>query len=83
MARRALDGLPMPAGPSHDDIAWLQLAAAPGARLPAAETATLVESDGTARPVAFDDDGYAIVPGVAPGEATVRLAPRVQAYEAP
>jgi hypothetical protein len=43
----------------------------------------LVESDGTVRPIAFDEDGYAIVPGVAPGEATVRLAPRVQAYEAP
>jgi hypothetical protein len=82
-ARRALDGAPPPARPPHDDVAWLQLAAAPGARLPTGEAAMFVESDGTARPVAFDEDGYAIVPGVAPGEATVRLAPRVQAYEAP
>lgn len=82
-ARRALEDAPPPARPPHDDIAWLRLAAAPGARPPAGETATLVESDGTARPIAFDADGYAIVPGVAPGEATVRLAPRVQAYEAP
>ncbi|HEX8791543.1 MAG TPA: HEAT repeat domain-containing protein [Polyangiaceae bacterium] len=82
-ARRALDGAPPPARPAHDEVAWLQLAAAPGARVPTGETATLVESDGTARPVAFDDDGYAIVPGVAPGEATVRLAPRLQPYEAP
>jgi hypothetical protein len=82
-ARRALDGAPPPARPPHDDVAWLQLAAAPGARLPTGEAAMLVESDGTARPIAFDEDGYALVPGVAPGEATVRLAPRVQAYEAP
>ena len=82
-ARRALDGAPPPARPPHDDVAWLDLAAAPGARVPAGETAMLVESDGTVRPIVFDEDGYAIVPGVAPGEATVRLAPRVQAYEAP
>jgi HEAT repeats len=83
VARRALDGAPPPAPSPHDDIAWIRLVAAPGAQLPTKQEATLVESDGTARPIRIDEDGYAIVPAVAPGEATVRLAPRVQAYEAP
>lgn len=82
-AGRALDGALPPPPPRHDEIAWIRLAAAAGARLPRGERAIVVESDGTARPITFDADGYALVAGVAPGEATVRLAPRVQAYEAP
>ena len=41
----------------------------------------LVRSDGVAVPVAFDEDGYVIVPGLPPGEARVVLAPRLPSYE--
>jgi hypothetical protein len=33
--------------------------------------------------VAFDDDGYALVVAIPPGEARVRLAPGVPPYEIP
>jgi hypothetical protein len=41
----------------------------------------LLRSDGLAVPIAFDLDGYAIVPGVPPGEGRLVLAPRVPAYQ--
>jgi hypothetical protein len=43
--------------------------------------ATVVGADGLARPVVFDEEGYALVPGLPPGEARVRLAPALPAYE--
>jgi hypothetical protein len=33
-------------------------------------------------PVVFDADGYALVPGLSPGDSRLRLAPRLPAYEA-
>jgi HEAT repeat protein len=63
------------------DVAWIRLVPAPGAWLPAGATAALVASDGVARPIAFDDEGYAVVPGVSPGESSLRLAPQLPAYE--
>lgn len=63
------------------EVAWLRLAAAPGADPSHDVTAALVRSDGLAVPIAFDDDGYALVPGVPPGPARLRLAPRLPAYK--
>jgi HEAT repeat protein len=45
-------------------------------------TATIVDADGRSVPVAFDDDGYALVPGLAMGDALVRLAPAMGPYDA-
>jgi HEAT repeat protein len=77
-------------GAAHEarqrEVAWVRLLAAPGASLPtpaAPATATLTGSDGLARPLVFDDDGYALVGGLPPGEARLRLASRVSAYESP
>ena len=44
---------------------------------------SLVRADGLAIPIAFDDDGYAIIPGLPPGEARLVLAPRLPSYKAP
>jgi HEAT repeat protein len=73
----------VPGHPSSPEVSWLRLAPAEGATLPQNLDATLVTSNGLALPIAFDEDGYALVVGVAPGEARVRLAPRPPAYEAP
>lgn len=62
------------------EVAWIQLIAAPNATIPRDETAILVQSDGSALPIAFDGDGYALVPGIRSGEAWLRLAPRLPAY---
>jgi hypothetical protein len=45
-------------------------------------TATLVDADGSAVPFVFDEDGYALVPGIATGDAVVRLAPALSPYDA-
>lgn len=79
-ARRALLGAPVPGDLGAREVAWLRVVPADGAALPRGQTATLVDARGVALPFAFDDDGYALVPGVPPGEARVRLAPRLPAY---
>lgn len=38
---------------------------------------SLVRSDGVAVPIVFDEEGYAVVPNLPPGEARVILAPRL------
>jgi hypothetical protein len=82
-AARALGTAATPAGqPSAREVAWVRLTPAEGAELPRNMSAALVQSGGLALPIAFDDDGYAIVPGVWSGEARLRLAPRPPAYEA-
>jgi hypothetical protein len=81
-ARRALEGSPSDRRQLVREVAWLNLVPADGAPRPHGVTATLLPADGLALPFAFDDDGYALVPGVAPGEARVRLAPRLPAYDA-
>jgi HEAT repeats len=84
-ARRAIDGArtaAWPAAPS-DEVAWLHIVPAEGATLPAGLTATFTGADGLSRPIVFDDDGYALVPGVPAGQGRLRLASRVPAYEAP
>jgi len=65
------------------EVAWIRLVAAYQAELPSNAIALLVRSDGTAIPIAFDDDGYALVPGVPAGESRLRLAPRLPAYSPP
>ncbi len=65
------------------EVLWIRLTAAEGATMPADEEATLIRSDGLAVPISFDDEGYALVPGVPPGEGRVRLAPSQQSYSAP
>jgi exodeoxyribonuclease VII small subunit len=64
------------------EVAWIHLAPAPDAAPVQDETAEVALAGGLAVPVAFDDDGYALIPGVGPGEARVRLAPRLPAYSA-
>jgi len=81
MARRALARRRPCSGRSvRREVAWIQLVAAPNATLLRDETAMLVQSDGSALPLAFDGDGYALVPGVRSGESRLRLAPRLPAY---
>ena len=65
------------------EVAWIRVAAAESARAALDRTALLVESDGRALPIVFDDEGYALVPGVSPGEARLRLAPDSPSYSAP
>ncbi len=71
-----------PSRPVFREVAWLRLVPAEGATLPRDLAAALVDSDGMALPIAFDEDGYAVVPGVSPGDVLVRLAPRLPPYEA-
>ncbi len=82
-AARAQAGLAPAGSNALREVAWVRLVAAAGAALPAATTATLTGADGITRPVVFDDEGYALVGGLPPGEARVRLASRVTAYESP
>jgi hypothetical protein len=42
---------------------------------------SLVRSDGIAVPVVFDDEGFALVPGLPPGEGRLVLAPKLPAYK--
>jgi hypothetical protein len=81
LAARELAGAEVSTRLAATDVAWVRLVPAPGASLPGGSTAALVTADGVARPVAFDDDGYVLVPGVSPGEASLRLAPQLPAYE--
>jgi hypothetical protein len=83
LAARAEAGEPLPSPPAAREVAWVRLLAAPGATIPSATCGTLTGADGVARPVVFDDDGYALVPGLPAGDARLRLASRVGAYESP
>jgi hypothetical protein len=82
-ASRALSGATAVWKPIVREVVWLHLTPAQGAVLPRDMTAALVQSDGAALPIAFDEDGYALVPGVPPGDARLRLAPRPPPYQAP
>ncbi len=63
-------------------VAWIRLVAADGAAPALDRTALLTDRSGTALPIAFDEEGYALVPGVSPGEARLRLAPDAPSYTA-
>jgi hypothetical protein len=83
VAARAEARIAAAGGPATGEVAWVRLLAAPGASLPSWTTGTLTGVDGLSRPLVFDDDGYALVGGLPPGEARLRLASRVTAYESP
>jgi HEAT repeat protein len=80
VARRALSGDAQLGARMPREVAWLELRAIPPASVPPNETASFVRSDGVAVPIAFDRDGYALVVGIPPGGARVRLAPRLPPY---
>jgi HEAT repeat protein len=85
-ARRALDGAgaPAPFGtPPVVETAWLRLTLDGGAAPGDSYAATIVRADGTAVPIVFDDEGYAIVAGVPPGDARLVLAPRLPPSKSP
>ena len=75
-AARALAGLPARAPTLVHEVAWLRVLAPQATAVPAL-SAALLRSDGLAQPIAFDDDGFAIVPGVPPGPTHVVFAPAV------
>jgi HEAT repeat protein len=81
VAARQLAGGEASTRPGATDVAWIRLVPAPGSSLPAGATAALVTSDGLSRPIAFDDEGYALLPGVPAGESSLRLAPQLPPYE--
>ena len=80
-AKCGLEGKRPPSSGPVREVAWIRLVAAEGATLPRQLTGTLVGSDGLARPIVFDEEGYALVPGVPPGPALLRLAPRIESYK--
>jgi hypothetical protein len=86
-AKRALDGVTAPfAPPANSEVVWLRITAengAPPATGGDAYVGSLVRSDGLAIPLAFDDEGYALVPGVPPGDARLVLAPRLPSSKGP
>jgi HEAT repeat protein len=77
-AGRTADAVPMIRG-----VEWLHVESAMGVELPKELRAMFIRADGLSVPLAFDEDGYAIVPGSPPGEGRVVLAPRLPAYESP
>jgi len=82
LADRALRGLPPPALPSRGGAVWLRVMTGAGTPPSRLVTGVVLRADGLAVPVAFDGDGYALLP--APdGPARLMLAPGVAAYEAP
>jgi HEAT repeat protein len=82
-AARGLAGLPAVPRPARMDLAWLRLTRSTGQSPPsssAGEGGVLLRSDGLAVPIAFDPEGYALVP-IPPGEARLLLEPRIPAYD--
>lgn len=77
-ARRALNGATSPfAAPAMTECAWLRLTLDNGAQPGEAFVGSIVRSDGIAVPIVFDEEGFAVVPGLPPGEARLVLAPRL------
>lgn len=70
------------AEPAALDAAWLRVTLDGGAPPGEVYVGTVIRSDGIAVPVAFDDEGFAVVPGLPPGEVRLVLAPRLPSYEA-
>jgi len=81
-ARRALAGATTPfAEPAVHEIAWLRITRDGGQPPGEAFAGSVVRSDGLAVPIVFDEEGFALVPGLPPGEARLVLAPRLPAYK--
>jgi hypothetical protein len=62
------------------DITWLRLAKVDGKPPSSAFLGALVQADGLVIPIAFDDDGYALVPATPSGSARLLLTPRPVDY---
>ncbi|WP_394826435.1 HEAT repeat domain-containing protein [Pendulispora albinea] len=82
LAARTLQGAPPPRPATPSDVSWLRATGADGGKPPPEMLATLVRADGLALPIVFDDEGYALVPGVPAGTGRLILAPRLPSYEA-
>lgn len=79
-AKRALDGITAPFAPAaNTEVVWLRITTENGGAPAGGDpyVGSLVRSDGLAVPLAFDDEGYVLVPGVPPGDARLVLAPRL------
>jgi HEAT repeat protein len=82
-ARRAIAGVTAPfAPPARREVAWLRVTLDGGDPPAEPYVGSIVRSDGIAVPIAFDEEGYAVVPGLPPGEARVVLAPRLPSDKA-
>jgi hypothetical protein len=75
-ASRALSGAPAPADAMLRDVAWLHVTTPDGSAPPPLAGA-YVTSEGAVLPIAFDADGFAIVPGVSAGEGRLVLEPSI------
>ena len=74
----------VPAASSEiEDVAWIRLVPSEGATPALDQAGFIARSDGIAVPIVFDAEGYALVPGVPPGEALLRLAPGLPSYTPP
>jgi hypothetical protein len=82
-ARLGLSGAAAPlAAAVSPETAWLRITLDSGTPPGDAYVGSVVRSDGVAVPMAFDDDGFAIIPGLPPGELRLVLAPRLPSYKA-
>lgn len=82
-ARLGLSSVAAPLAPAFaNDAAWLRVTLDGGAPPGEVFVGSVVRSDGVAVPIAFDDDGFAMVPGLPPGESRLVLAPRLPSYKA-
>lgn len=77
LASRALASATPPAPWPVREIAWLRVTTDTGAAPTTPMLASYVTSEGIALPIAFDADGYALVPGIPPGDGRLVLAPVV------
>lgn len=83
IARGGVAGTVTPlAPPITTETAWLRLTLDGGAPPGHVYVGSVVRSDGVSVPIAFDDDGFALVPGLPPGDARLVLAPRLPSYKA-
>lgn len=76
LADRALRSAPLADATMLRDVAWIRVTTPDGGAAPSLVGA-YVTNEGQALPIAFDADGYAIVPGVASGEGRLVLEPAI------
>ncbi len=77
VASRGLASLSPPAPWPVREVAWLRVTTETGAAPGQPMLASYVTAEGIAIPIAFDADGYALVPGIPPGDGRLVLAPVV------